>query len=78
MSDTLENLYDKMLDEAPFNFKEANKPYIFELAKIYATECVKASLEKASEKGCDSLELYNSEYEKLEKAITNPENITLL
>ena len=46
--------------------------------KIYAEECVKASLEKASEKGCDSLELYNSEYETLKKAITNHENIILL
>ena len=35
----------------------------------------KAVLEKASEKGCDSLELYISEYETLSKAITNPENL---
>lgn len=46
--------------------------------KSYAKECVKASLEKASESGCDSLELYNSEYETLKKSITNPENIVLL
>lgn len=49
-----------------------------DISEKYATECVKASLEKASEKGCDSLELYNSEYETLKKAITNPENIILL
>ena len=46
---------------------------------IYWQEiCIRAqkvALEKAAEKGCDSLELFNSEYEILSKAITNPENL---
>ena len=35
----------------------------------------KAALEKAEDNACNSLELYNSEYETLSKAITNPENL---
>lgn len=35
----------------------------------------KAALEKAAEKGCDSLELFNSEYEILSKEITNEQNL---
>lgn len=45
----LDELYDNMLDEEPFNFKEANKPYIFELAKLYAEECIKGSFKKCVE-----------------------------
>lgn len=35
----------------------------------------KAALEKAEDNACNSLELYNYEYETLSKAITNPENL---
>ena len=35
----------------------------------------KAALENAEENACNSLELYNYEYDTLSKAITNPENL---
>ena len=51
---------------------------IFQSGQITTIEiCIRAqkeSLEKAAEKGCDSLELFNSEYEILSKSITNEQN----
>ena len=40
--------------------------------------CIRAqkeALENAEENACNSLELYNYEYDTLSKAITNPENL---
>ena len=47
------------------------------VSELYAREVAQASLERASEKACDSLELYNYEYKSLEQSITNPDNIVL-
>lgn len=87
----LEKLYYKMLDEAPFNFKEANKPYIFEFAKIYAREVAIASLEKASDKAevrlkdafnfnetGKSFSMEGLHISISKESITNPDNITLI
>lgn len=87
----LEELYNKMIDEAPFTFPESNKPYLLQLANIYATECSKASLEKAStnakitKTSCgDSMQcgcMGNCEYpisNVNRRSINNDENITLL
>lgn len=54
----------------------------FNAIKQYAKECVKASLEKASEKTdflmIDIDEINVDDYEKIKESITNPENIVLL
>lgn len=77
MSKRLEELYEKMVDEAPFVFPESNRKYVYELAEIYAREVAQASLEKAYGKACINLELCSYEYEALEQSITNPDNIVL-
>ena len=77
MSKRLEELYEKMVDEAPFVFPESNRKYVYELAEIYAREVAQASLEKAYGKACINLELCSYEYESLEQSITNPDNIVL-
>ncbi|WBV60264.1 hypothetical protein PFY12_14645 [Chryseobacterium camelliae] len=73
----LEELYDKMLDEAPVSFHAMQRAYIMELTEIYAKECSQASLEKASKL---PHELYDDEWhiEKIKESITNQENIVLL
>ncbi|MCT4321834.1 DUF551 domain-containing protein [Elizabethkingia anophelis] len=43
----LEQLYTEMKSEIPFVVNEELKPYILELAQIYAREVAKASLERA-------------------------------
>lgn len=48
--DRLEELYTKMVDEAPRFFPESNKPYILELAQQYATEVARHNLERAANK----------------------------
>ena len=78
MSKRLEELYEKMVDEAPFVFPESNRKYVYELAEIYAREAAQASLEKAYGKACINLELCSYEYEALEQSITNPDNIVML
>lgn len=76
MSKRLEELYEKMVDEAPFVFPESNRKYVYELAEIYAREVVQASLEKASNL---PINLFDDEWhlEKLKESITNPDNIVL-
>lgn len=76
MSKRLEELYEKMVDEAPFVFPESNRKYVYELAEIYAREVAQASLEKASELPQN---LYDDEWhlEKLKESVTNPDNIVL-
>lgn len=46
--DRLDELYAKMVDEAPRFFPESNKPYILELAREYATEVARHNLERAA------------------------------
>ena len=77
MSKRLEELYEKMVDEAPFVFPESNRKYVYELAEIYAREVAQASLEKASELPQN---LYDDEWhlEKLKESVTNPDNIVML
>lgn len=59
------------------NYKETQK-YIKEITSLYATECVKASLEKASENTKEwEGEICNLVFVTPE-SITNPENIVLL
>ncbi|MCT3817798.1 hypothetical protein HZQ56_17820 [Elizabethkingia anophelis] len=45
----LEQLYTEMKSEIPFVINEELKPYILELAQIYAREVAQASLEKVAE-----------------------------
>lgn len=77
MSKRLEELYEKMVDEAPFVFPESNRKYVYELAEIYAREVAQASLEKASELPQN---LYDDEWhlEKLKESVTNPDNIVII
>ena len=75
----LEEILQKYEDKNEMHFFQIDKEtIIYPAVREYVKECIKASLEKASESGCDSLELYNSEYEKLKESITNPENIVIL
>lgn len=46
-----------------------------EVSIRYAREVAQTSLDKASEKACNTLELYKYEYEQLIESITNPENL---
>lgn len=53
--------------------------YEQKVAKRYATECVKASLEEAYKEASLRLDLLEScDYEVLNKSITNPDNIVIL
>ena len=71
LEERLDNLYDKMIDESPFNFKLGHKPYIKELAKLYSLECQKELQKRIVENACNCLELYNFEYKLLEESITD-------
>lgn len=73
----IESLKDNSLNRSSVIAGALDK-IIDKVCKEYAKEVAQASLEKASESGCDSLELYNSEYETLKKSITNESNIVLL
>lgn len=77
MSKRLEELYEKMVDEAPFVFPESNRKYVYELAEIYAREVAQTSLEKASNL---PINLFDDEWhlEKLKESITNPDNIVII
>ncbi|AQX84016.1 hypothetical protein I6H88_13750 [Elizabethkingia bruuniana] len=70
----LEELFTEMTREIPFVINEELKPYILELAQIYAREVAQASLEKAAEEVSRN---YNDSYE-CKQDILNPNNITLL
>lgn len=81
----LEELYEKMVDEAPFIFPESNREYVFELARIYAKECCQATLEKASENvkiklkdNLNELSMMDDWNEIDKKSIANPDNIVIL
>lgn len=73
----LEELYKTMKDAAPYEFPVL-KPYIIELSEIYATECVKASLEKASENTVHFIDTYKAEHSEIKLEITDEKNIVLL
>lgn len=78
MSKRLEELYEKMVDEAPFVFPESNRKYVYELAEIYAREVAQASLERASEKALiNGSEFSRCGCEINKESITNPDNIVL-
>ena len=76
MKTKLEELYEKMVDEAPFIFPESNREYVFELARLYAEECCIETLKVASEKACIEPKGMMTRVDK--ESITNPENIVLL
>lgn len=69
----------KRLEEI-YNECECNKKSeILEAMKKYAEECVKASLEKASENWKQTFDRDGDFFQFVEpKSITNPENIVLL
>lgn len=85
MENRLEELYDKMIDEAPVEFRDSQKKYILVLARIYATESCQATLDKAAGNkylqgqmapvgnGIDGVV-----YESVESIIKNNQNIVLL
>ena len=80
MSKRLEELYEKMVDEAPFVFPESNRKYVYELAEIYAREVAQTSLEKAS-KNASAVLIENKAGIVIpyvsKGSITNPDNIVL-
>lgn len=90
MSKRLEELYEKMVDEAPFVFPESNRKYVYELAEIYAREVAQASLERASEEATinhqngevnENIKYFqiDSRIIRINKqSITNPDNIVML
>lgn len=51
---------------------------LYVISKEYATECVKASLEKAYNNAEYEMVKYTDDYEVTKESITNPENIVLL
>ena len=80
--ETLQEIKEKYAIEQGFpDWDDLWHAHIYELLdfEIVMNEiCIraqKAALEKAAEKGCDSLELFNSEYDILSKAITNEQNL---
>ncbi|MCT3817124.1 hypothetical protein HZQ56_14310 [Elizabethkingia anophelis] len=88
----LEELYTEMKREIPFVVNEELKPYILELAQVYAREVAQASLQKAAENSILKLtfssgkiatsstwRMPDGELIELQKSsITNEDNITLL
>lgn len=81
MENRLEELYDKMIDEAPVEFRDSQKKYILVLARIYATESCQATLEKASNvaktfKNSNSGSYLDASIDKV--SITQESNIVLL
>lgn len=90
MSKRLEELYEKMVDKAPFVFPELNRKYVYELAEIYAREVAQASLERASEEATinhqngevnENIKYFqiDSRIIRINKqSITNPDNIVML
>ena len=68
-----ENGYEDWVDLAIHHELKADR-----LDQHWTEICIlaqKAALENAEENACNSLELYNYEYDTLSKAITNPENL---
>ncbi|GJN60461.1 hypothetical protein [Elizabethkingia anophelis] len=77
----LEELFAEMTREIPFVVNEELKPYILELAQVYAREVAQASLEKAAEnaKTSDNCKVWNCEGQSVNiETIVNPDNIVLL
>ena len=58
--------WEEMINDTP-NYQIEH--HTDQVAEHYLMKVVKKILEKASENACDSLELHNSEYEILKKAI---------
>lgn len=77
----LEELFAEMTREIPFVVNEELKPYILELAQVYAREVAQASLHKAAE-NAKIVDKYPNEFRYgltiSKESITNPNNITLL
>lgn len=79
--ETLKNTYAK--EQGYEDWKELRKELYGDMPELrieaYMDEiCIRAqkeALENAEDNACNSLELYNYEYETLSKAITNPENL---
>lgn len=79
----LNDLIEKMVDEAPVEFTETQLRYVSELAKTYAYRCSKATLKEASDKAKLDYE-YSIKHGKFmpdgidKESITNESNIKLL
>lgn len=74
----LEEILQKYEDKNEMHFFQIDKEsIIYPAIEEYVKECIKASLEKASEK-VECVTCYDNECEVDLKSITNPENIVLL